>query len=159
MKNKRTIATILFIAFLFNCFFFGVTAENTTTTGPLISEQTNILEFEDGTLASGLILVFNLSVSRKNSTTLSIYALTDCVSSVVKCGFKNLIVQRRANSSSSWADYHDYGNIYDNTWSTIFSEDLTVTPGYQYRVTCKHYAKKNILNTQTISNTSNIVTF
>ena len=109
--------------------------------------------------ASGLIFQYNLAISKKNSTTLSIEGFTDCDPVVVKCGFKNLKVQRRVNSSYSWSDYYDYGNVYEDSAYAVIGRYLTVEPGYQYRVTCKHYAKKNILNTQTISNTSNIVTF
>jgi hypothetical protein len=108
---------------------------------------------------SGLIYRYNLSLSKKNNTTVIINGLTDCDPVVVKCGFKNLKVQRRANSSSSWTDYHDYGNDYIDSFTNAICKELSVDPGYQYRATCIHYAKKNILNTQTISNTSNVVTF
>ncbi len=109
--------------------------------------------------ASGLIYHYNLAASKKDSTTMIIEGSTVCDPVVVKCGFKNLKVQRRANSSSSWSDFYDYGNVYFDTNAAAIARDLPVDPGYQYRVTCKHYAKKNILNTQSISNTSNIVTF
>ncbi len=109
--------------------------------------------------ASGLIYQYNLAAAKENNTTLYIEGFTDCDPVVVRCGFKNLKVQRRANTSSSWSDYYDYGNVYEDTDYAAIARDLPVDPGYQYRVTCKHYAKKNILNTQTISNTSNVVTF
>ncbi|MBQ6018626.1 MAG: hypothetical protein IJL26_00470 [Clostridia bacterium] len=44
-------------------------------------------------------------------------------------------------------------------YSIGISKSLTVTSGYQYRVTCTHYAKKSLLSTQKINNTSNTVTF
>lgn len=56
-------------------------------------------------------------------------------------------------------EHTKYGNVYFDSYAATIIRNLPVDPGYQYRVTCKHYAKKNILNTQTISNTSNIVTF
>lgn len=113
----------------------------------------------DETKASGLIFNYDLTAVKDNSTTLIVYGTTSCDPVVVKCGFKNLKVQRRSNSSSSWSDFYDYGNVYfDSNYASI-ARDLPVDPGYQYRITCKHYAKKNILNTQSISNTSNIVTF
>ena len=109
--------------------------------------------------ASGLILNYDLTGVKKNSNTLTVYGTTSCNPLVVKCGFKSLKVQRRSNSSSSWSDFYDYGNVYfDSNYASI-ARDLPVDPGYQYRITCTHYAKKNILNTQSISNTSNIVTF
>ena len=142
MKIKKIIAILLVVVCLSNCFsLFSLALD------------------EDEAKASGLILEFNLKVSKKNSTTLQIDGFTICDPIVVKCGFKSLKVQRKLNSSSSWSDYYDYGNDYVNTWAYTILKELSVDPGYQYRVTCKHYAKKNILNTQTISNTSNIVTF
>lgn len=114
---------------------------------------------DDEIQASGLIFQFNMAASKDSSTKLYIEGFTDCDPVVVKCGFKDLKVQRRANSTSSWADYYNFGNVYEDTDYAIISRSLTVEPGYQYRVTCKHYAKKNLFSTQTISNTSNIVTF
>lgn len=143
MKERKVFSFFLVVTLLFSLLSISINAEN---------------QIEDNR-ASGLIFHYSLSASKKNSSTLSITGTTDCEPTVVKCGFKNLKVQRRANSSSSWTVFYDYGNVYVDTWSAIFARDLPVDPGYQYRVTCKHYAKKNILNTQTISNTSNIVTF
>lgn len=110
-------------------------------------------------LASGLIFNYSLDIAREGSTKLIIEAGTVCDNVVIKCGFKNLIVKRRANSSSSWATFYDYGNLYVSGNVSNILKELTVEPGYQYCVTCKHYAKKNLFSTQTISNTSNIVTF
>ena len=144
MKTKKYLAFLMALICLFGFFAFAANATNQ--------------DYEENR-ASGLIFSYNLSASKENSTTLVIYGLTSCDPAVVKCGFKNLKVQRRANSSSSWSDFHDYGNVYEDTNLAAIGRTLTVDPGYQYRVTCKHYAKKNVLNTQTISNTSNIVTF
>ena len=150
MGRKRFLTLALALICLFSYMsFYSVSAEDTDSA--LISGAEP--------QASGLILMYDLTISKENSTTLFIEGLTDCRPEVVKCGFKNLKVQRRANSSSSWSDYHDYGNDYLDSWSYEIARPLTVDPGYQYRVTCKHYAKKNLLSTQTISNTSNIVTF
>lgn len=121
------------------------------------SNETNYAEDENR--ASGLILSWGLSIARQGDSTLKIVGDTICDTTVVKCGFKNLKVERRLNSSSSWTEYYSYGNQYVDTNTAHFYDELTVDSNYQYRVTCKHYAKKNILNTQSISNTSNIVTF
>ena len=144
MKNKRIISIFMAVVCLFSSFTFVAYA---------------IVPNNDEIQASGLIYQFNLAAAKESSTKLYIEGFTDCDPVVVKCGFKNLKVQRRANSSSSWSDFYNYGNVYEDTDYAIISRTITVDPGYQYRVTCKHYAKKNILNTQTISNTSNIVTF
>lgn len=144
MIIKKTVSIVMALICLLSSVAFVVYA----------TEQT-----DNEIRASGLIYQFNLTASKKNSTTLRIQGFTDCDPVVIRCGFKNLKVQRRVSSSSSWTDFHDYGNVYVDSFDAIIDRDLTVDPGYQYRVTCKHYAKKNILNTQTISNTSNIVTF
>jgi hypothetical protein len=144
MKSKKIISALLALVCLFSSVAFATYAANNSV---------------DEIQASGLIFRFNLAISKENSTTLYIEGSTVCDPVVVKCGFKNLKVQRRANSTTSWSDFYDYGNVYDDSDSAIISRYLPVDPGYQYRVTCKHYAKKNILNTQSISNTSNIVTF
>lgn len=144
MKHRRIISALMALICLLSSVAFAAYA----------TEQD-----EDELRASGLIYRYHLGASKDSSTLLYIQGLTECDPVVVKCGFKSLKVQRRANSSSPWSDYYDYGNVYEDGSSADLARDLTVVPGYQYRVTCKHYAKKNILNTQTISNTSNIVTF
>ena len=144
MKTKKTVSFLMALVCLLGSFAVAAYAADN-----------NVDEIN----ASGLIFHYDLSAWKKNSTTLSIEGITSCDPVVVKSGFKNLKVQRRANSSSSWSDYYNYGNVYEDSSYAAIGRDLPVDPGYQYRVTCKHYAKKNILNTQTISNTSNIVTF
>ena len=144
MKSKKLVSIIMALICLISSFSFAVNA---------------IDKDNAETRASGLIYQFNLEISKETNTILSIEGLTDCDPVVVKCGFKNLMVQRRVNISSSWSDFYDYGNLYLDDSYYALGKYLPVDPGYQYRVTCKHYAKKNALNIQTISNTSNIVTF
>lgn len=107
--------------------------------------------------ATGLIHIYSLSLA-KTGTTLYIGGQTIAASGVVKCGFKDLMIQRRKSSSDSWADYYEYGNVYRDAIAANLETTLVVASGYQYRISCKHYAKKSLLVTQTISNTSNIVT-
>ena len=106
--------------------------------------------------ASGLILIYGLEISVVDSK-LKIRGETYCEGSVVKSGFKNLVVQRKKTTSSTWSDYYDFGDLYNESYSASINITLAVASGYQYRVTCKHYAKKNLLVTQSISNTSNVV--
>lgn len=134
-----------------------ISAEEINISNGLV-DYSNIVQQEDPN-ASGLILSYTLNIARQGNTTLIITGDTDCNTSVVRCGFKSLIVERRLNSSTSWSEYYNYGNVYVDKNNAHFYDELSVDPGYQYRVTCKHYAKKNFLNTQSISNTSNIVTF
>lgn len=106
--------------------------------------------------ASGLITAYGMSI-QKSGTNLKIVGKTICASGVTKCGFTEVIVQRRLRSTDSWSQYTKYTDLYSS--STVYALAKTITPpsGYQYRVTCTHYAKK-ILSTEKIPNISNIVT-
>lgn len=105
---------------------------------------------------SGLIVSYSITVSKSGST-LRLVAKTDCVSGVTKCGLKELVIQKRNSSSSSWENYIVFNELYSDSASHTYTNSYTVPSNYQYRATCKHYAKKSLLNTQTIDNTSNIV--
>lgn len=106
--------------------------------------------------ASGLITAYGMSI-QKSGTSLKIVGKTICASGVTKCGFTEVIVQRRLRSTDSWSQYDKYTDLYSN--STVYALTKAITPpsGYQYRITCTHYAKK-ILSTEKITNISNIVT-
>ena len=55
-------------------------------------------------------------------------------------------------------DYKTYDDLYTDGHTYILSKSIAVASGYQYRVTCTHYAKKNLFSTQKINNVSNVVT-
>lgn len=107
--------------------------------------------------ATGLITGKNIAIS-KSGTVLTIIGITEGSSEVKKCGFSEVTIQRRKNASSSWSDYQTYKDLCRESRSYQLTKKVTVPSGYQYRVTCTHYAKKNIFSTQKIDNTSNIVT-
>lgn len=107
--------------------------------------------------ASDLITSYGLNLS-KSGRTLYLTGQTYCAPGVVKCGFKNLTVERRKSSSYAWEDYHEFGDVYREATGAALDTSLVVASGYQYRITCKHYAKKSLLVTQSISNASGIVT-
>lgn len=107
---------------------------------------------------SGLIKTYSISIGKSGSN-LIIAGKTNCSYEVTKCGFTKVTIQQRKNSSSSWSEYKSYTDLYNNTSIYNLSKTIAVPSGYQYRVTCKHYAKKNIFSTESISNTSNTVTF
>lgn len=109
------------------------------------------------TYASGLITMYNIAIS-KNGNSLIIVGNTSCISDVKRCGFKEVIIQRRRTINDSWSNYTKYTDLYLDTSGYTLSKHLTVDSGYQYRVTCIHYAKKNIFSTQKLSNISNTVT-
>ncbi|MBQ4348143.1 MAG: hypothetical protein IJC79_00815 [Clostridia bacterium] len=109
------------------------------------------------TRVTGLISTYALGI-KKDGNQLIIAGSTDCFGDVVKCGFKEVVIQRRANSTQPWTDYVTYEDLYDNDFSYLLSKSITVGTGYQYRVTAVHYAKKNIFMTQKLDNVSNVVT-
>ena len=151
---KKTISFILCLTIFVTMLAFDISAADNDVVLTAASEIT----VTDGneTRASGLIASYGLSLE-KTGTTLKIYGQTFCSPDVVKCGFKNLVIQRRASSDDSWKDYYDYGNVYIDFSAANLNTTLVVPAGYQYRISCKHYAKKNLLSVQTIANTSNIV--
>lgn len=110
------------------------------------------------TRASNLILRYSLGISRDGNT-LYVVGKTSGTAEVVLTGFKEVVIQRRANSSASWSDYITYEDLYIDEIVYNLAKAITVPSGYQYRVTCIHYAKKNIFSVQKIDNVSNILTF
>lgn len=110
------------------------------------------------TMASGLIREHKLSIS-KSGNSLIIVGRTSGANGVSKCGFTKITIQRRNNSSASWSNYKTYNDLYNNSAYYSLSKSLSVTSGYQYRVIGTHYAKKSIINTQKVNNTSNTLTF
>lgn len=111
---------------------------------------------EDMARISGLISTYYIGISA-SGTSLSFVAKIACKPEVVKSGFKEIMIQRRKSSTDSWADYFSYKEIYADRSSNTYAKTVPVTSGYQYRATCKFYAKKNLLSTQTISANSNTV--
>ena len=114
---------------------------------------------DEDTRATGLIAAYAIAISKSGTNTLNIAGQTTGTSQVVKSGFKEVVVQRRVNSSSSWSDYATYEDLYWDEFTYVLTKSLTVPTGYQYRVTCVHYAKKNFFSVQKIDNDSNILTF
>lgn len=108
------------------------------------------------TFTSGLILAYSIAISGSGSNLL-IAGKTLCDPDVVKCGFKVLTIQRRTSSTASWTTYKTYESLYENSASYTLAKQIAVPTGYQYRITCTHYAKKSLFSTEKISNTSNII--
>lgn len=160
---KRCIALILSVVLMFSFFAFDTTALNSVDFTPYIvsfslTSDSQIFEAdESSTRATGLIYSYSLYLT-KDSNILHITGQTHGTGEVVRSGFKNLTIQRRKSSAYDWEDYYEYGNLYIDAFSASLNTKLAVAANYQYRISCKHYAKKNLLMVQTISNTSNIVT-
>lgn len=85
--------------------------------------------------------------------------IINCDVDVVKCGFEDIIVQRRASASSSWTTYHTFDDYYIDSPSNSIIRAVTVVTGYEYRVILTLYAKKNIFSVQRIDIESNILAF
>lgn len=113
---------------------------------------------DENTRASDLISRYSIAIN-KNGNTLYIVGKTTGTAEVVKSGFKEVVIQRRASSSASWSDYITYEDLYIDEFAYTLAKAITVPSGYQYRVTCIHYAKKNFFSVQKINNVSNILTF
>lgn len=106
--------------------------------------------------ASGLITYYGIAI-QKSGTSLKIAGKTNCASGVTKCGFTQVIVQRRQKSTDDWSQYAKYTDLYSNATGYSLTKTITPPSGYQYRISCTHYAKK-VLSTEKIPNISNIVT-
>ena len=114
---------------------------------------------DEDTRATGLISAYAIAISKSGTNTLNIAGVTTGTAYVVKSGFKEVVVQRRTSSSASWTDYVTYEDLYIDQIGYNLAKSLTVPTGYQYRVTCIHYAKKNIFSVQKIDNVSNVIQF
>ena len=107
---------------------------------------------------SGLILSYSIGISKSGSK-LVIAGTTFCGSNVKKCGFSVVTIKRRTSSTASWTTYKTYEDLYRDSYSYTLSKTIAVTSGYQYKVYCTHYAKKSLLSTEKISNSSNVISF
>lgn len=124
----------------------------------ILANNTNYTVNEENR-ASDLIMLWAIAISKSGTNTLNIAGKTTGAGDVVKSGFKEVVVQRRASSSAAWTDYLTYEDIYIDQFAYVLGKSLTVPTGYQYRVTCIHYAKKNIFSVQKIDNVSNVIQF
>ena len=160
---KRYVSLLICITLMFSFFAIDIRAIDDNSFIPYVGEfniTSDISEntySEGNTRATGLIQGYSLYLT-KTGTTLNIMGQTYGSTEVVRCGFKNLTIERRKTSNDDWEDYYEYGNYYLDATVCSLDTTLVVESGYQYRISCKHYAKKNLLSVQTIANTSGIVT-
>ena len=105
--------------------------------------------------ATGLILVGSAAINDDYSL-LQYVATIDCDIDVVKCGFEDIIVQQRKNSSYSWTKYYQFDDDMRDYSAHTCVKAVTVAPGYEYRVKATLYAKKNIFSVQRETIYSNI---
>jgi len=110
------------------------------------------------TRTTGLITNKKLGIA-KNGSSLVISGFTTGTSSVVKCGFTKVTIQQRKSSSDSWSNYKSYNDLYSDSNAYTLGKTVSVTSGYQYRVTATHYAKQSLFSTQKIDASTTYLQF
>lgn len=113
-------------------------------------------ELELNERATGLIMDGAIAISNSGTTLLIVGRLT-CTTEVKKCGFKEIVVQKKTTANGEWVNIFTYEDLYADSPCYSVQKSLGVVAGYYYRVTCIYYAKKNIFSVQKIEATSNIV--
>lgn len=108
--------------------------------------------------ATTLIEKKRLAIAKSGSA-LVISGYTYGTSDVEKVGFKEVVIERRKNSSSSWSEYKVYEDLYSSSSSYILKKSVTVPSGYQYRVTAIHYAKASLFSAQKAEAVSGYLSF
>lgn len=106
--------------------------------------------------ASGLIVSATAAINNDHKL-LQFVGTMMCTLDVVKCGFEDIVVQRRASSSSAWTHYYTFDDSYEESSSHTVIKAVTTNTGYEYRVVCNLYAKKNIFSVERIDMVSNIM--
>lgn len=105
---------------------------------------------------TGLINSYSFSAN-KDGYNLIVRASITCATAVVKCGIKEMVIERRVSTDYDWSEYLTYSDLYQEDNSYLLGKSIPVTTGYQYRVVATLYAKKSLLSTEKIEVTSNIV--
>lgn len=108
--------------------------------------------------ATGLIIDKRIGIAKSGSNLL-ITGYTKGTDEVKKCGFTEVIIERKKASESKWSGYITYKSLYSDSNKYTLSKSVAVESGYQYRVTAVHYAKKSLFSTQKIEATTGYLTF
>lgn len=158
-KLKRIFAAFLCVTLIFSSAFSvqtfaaaGALEEVTAVPVPGVSDEAE-------PMASDLIVSAYTRVEKIALSSLRVYGTTECTSEVVKCGYKELVVERRKTSSDKWTEYVSYEELYSESNKHTLDKAMSVQEGYQYRVTAIHYAKKSWISTQKVTVVSNVVSF
>lgn len=110
------------------------------------------------TYSTSLIKNHQLGIA-KNGKTLIISGYTMGTEGVKKCGFTEIVIERKKANENNWSEYIVYKNLYSDSTKYNLSKSVTVENGYQYRVKAIHYAKKTIFLTEKIEATTGYLTF
>lgn len=161
---KKLISIILSTIIAITCIvpFTAFAEDNVENNLEFTQEEFESLEHVYATsvqpYSSSLIVGHTLGIA-KDKNILLITGSTKCSSDVVKCGFTKVVIQRRSSSSASWSNYKTFTDLYDDDNRYQLSKRVTVTSGYQYRVTATHYAKKSLISTQKVDSTTESLSF
>lgn len=160
--TSRFLAIFIAIIFIFQANMI-VFAENEPDWQDVILTQNEFNEIlnqnpdnQTNVRTSGLIASYYIAIAAEGNSLL-IGGQTICAVDVVKCGFTIVTIKRRTSSTASWTTYKTYEDLYENSPSYVLSKKITVPSGYQYRVYCTHYAKKNLFSREKIDNASNVL--
>ena len=164
MQNK--IKSVFIVVLCFICIFsFQAFAleKNDIEVSDIVLSQEKINEilalgntYTSDERATGLIISATAAIN-DNYKLLQFVGTINCMPDVVKCGFEDIIVQRRASSSSAWTHYYTFDDSYEESTFHTAIKAVTTNTGYEYRVTCTLYAKKNIFSVERIDMVSNII--
>lgn len=162
--QKRIKATFIMILCFISVFSFQAFAlENDLEVSNIVLSQEEINEilalgntYTSDERATGLIISATAAIN-DDYKLLQFVGTINCMYYVVKCGFEDIVVQRRASSSSSWTDYYTFDDSYEESNTHTVIKAVTTNTGYEYRVTCTLYAKKNIFSVERIDMVSNIM--
>lgn len=162
---KLTVVSLLLVSFLIPYTAFAETNDDDAEWQELgISEEefysilANNMDNSVSAYSSDLIAGYILSCGNQNGR-LAVAGITRGKTGVIRCGIIDITIQRRKSGSSSWSYYTTLDDVYRDTSVCNLYEAFVVPGKYEYRAICTHYAKKNILSTQTIKNTSNVIAF
>lgn len=161
---KRFLSIFLSILIVIGCSVpsYAFAADNSEYNSEFTQEEFESLEHVYAVsiqpYTSGLIVGHTLGIA-KDGSDLLITGSTSGSSTVVKCGFTKVVIQRRSSSSASWSNYKTFTDLYDDDNRYQLSKRVPVTSGYQYRVTATHYAKKSLLQTEKYDATTGYISF
>lgn len=161
---KKLIAIIMAMMMFVLPGFTAFAAEEQPACGDYYISEEDFMKLEQVTsedngitpCATGLITSKRLTLAIDGNN-LVIQGTTTGTYDVVKCGFKYITLQRYENGA--WKDYVKFEDLYSESSSCSVTKFVAAAKGYSYRVTARHYAKKSLLSTEKIDNTTASIWF
>jgi len=150
-KFKKTVALVLAFIAMFSFEIFTVEVSAVPTQKDIVN-----LNAENSTRVTGLVDSYYIGIARHGDY-MHLVAKVYCIADVVKCGFKEIVIYRKVTGTTNWTFVRRYEDLYYDGCTHSVGIELQILPNFDYRATCVHYAKKNILMTQTIDDYSNVI--